>query len=76
MAMVCLLPKDETKNTRESKTMNTFTAKALKAAISLLLLTSVSACVNTQSAPTMLDYSYVPPNYVASGTPNYGIDDF
>ena len=56
--------------------MNTFTAKALKAAISLLLLTSVSACVNTQSAPTMLDYSYVPPNYVASGTPNYGIDDF
>ncbi len=56
--------------------MNTYTAKALKAAISLFLLMSVTACVNTQSAPTMLDYSYVPPNQVTAATANYGIDDF
>ena len=56
--------------------MNTYTAKAVKAAISLFLMFSVTACVNTQSAPTMLDYSYVPPNYVTASTPNYGIDDF
>lgn len=54
----------------------TYTVKALKAAIALFLLASTTACVNTQSAPTMLDYSYVPPNYVTAATPNYGIDDF
>jgi len=56
--------------------MKTYTVKAVKALTALFLMFSVTACVNTQSAPTMLDYSYVPPNYVNASTPNYGIDDF
>lgn len=42
----------------------------------LALALSTTACVNTQSAPSMLDYSYVPPQYVSGGGAAYGIDDF
>ncbi|MBY0408269.1 MAG: hypothetical protein K2Q01_11305 [Rickettsiales bacterium] len=57
--------------------MNTWTATAAKAAITLFLAFATSGCVNTQSAPTMLDYSYVPPSYAGGATvTNYGIDDF
>ena len=56
--------------------MQFYTAKTIKAALSLFLLLSATACVGTQSAPTMLDYSYIPPNQVTAATVNYGIDDF
>lgn len=56
--------------------MTTPAAKAVKAALTLLMLLNATACVNTQSAPTMLDYSYVPPSHVTAATANYGIDDF
>ncbi len=60
--------------------MNTYAAKAAKAAVSLFLLLSASACVSGGSpeinAPTMLDYSYVPPSQVTAATPNYGLEDF
>lgn len=55
--------------------LNPKALKALKNAILLCLLASTTACVSSQSAPTMLDYSYVPPNHT-SVTPGYGIDDF
>ena len=41
-----------------------------------LLLLSLSACSSQHQAPTMLDYSYVPPVKAAPSTQNYGIDDF
>lgn len=42
----------------------------------LALALSATACVNTQTAPSMLDYSYVPPQYVSSGNTPYGLDDY
>ncbi len=54
----------------------TNTKKALNIAALIGLMLSLSACVNTQSSPSMVDYSYVPPSNVLAASPNPGIDDF
>ena len=54
----------------------TITKKVLNISVLVGLLLSVSACVNTQSTPSMVDYSYVPPTNVLAATPNAGIDEF
>lgn len=50
--------------------------KIIRKAALLALALSATACVNTQRAPSMLDYSYVPPQYAKGGATAYGLEDF
>lgn len=51
--------------------------KITKVALLLALALSATACVpTTQRAPSMLDYSYVPPQYAKGGAATYGLEDF
>lgn len=49
---------------------------AIKKIIYLLALLSATACTNTQTAPSMLDFSYVPPQYTGGGNAYYGLEDY
>ena len=65
--------KQKTTTSRESKTM----LKITKVALLLALALSATACVpTTQRAPSMLDYSYVPPQYAKGCAATYGLEDF
>ena len=56
--------------------MTTNTTKFFKVTASLLLLISMSACTNTQTSPSMVDYSYVPPSQIMSNTPLPSLEDY
>ena len=48
----------------------------IKAMLAATLLLGSAACTPAHTAPTMLDYAYVPPAKAVSAATNYGIDDF
>lgn len=55
--------------------------KLAKASFAAILLLSASACTGGISAPrpdapTMLDFSYVPPSHVTAATANWGLEDY
>jgi hypothetical protein len=56
--------------------MNTITKKAINVTVSVLVLFSVSACVSTQTTPSMVDYSYVPPSSGISTVTTPGIEAY
>jgi hypothetical protein len=58
--------------------MSTTSTIILRVIAPALLLLAASACSGpqTNNAPSMLDYSYIPPSGVATSNANYGIDDF
>ena len=40
-------------------------------------LLATAACTNTQTSPTMMDFSYVPPQYTGGGVVAYNtLEDF
>jgi len=49
---------------------------AIKMILAAALLLSTAACAATQSAPSMVDYSYVPQNAIAVNPNNAGIESF
>lgn len=54
----------------------TNTKKIINVALSALVLLSVSGCVTPKSAPSMVDYSYVPPSAGYSPTTTPGIESY
>jgi hypothetical protein len=55
--------------TMTTKTITKFTLLAL-------ILSSVTGCINTQSTPSMVDYSYVPPSKVVAAPAMPGLEDY
>ena len=60
----------------ENDTMNTATNITIKAIFSALLLLGTAACANVQGAPSMADYSYVPPSKIGAPAPLPSLEDF
>ena len=56
--------------------MNTATNITIKAIFSALLLLGTAACANVQGAPSMADYSYVPPSKIGAPAPLPSLEDF
>jgi hypothetical protein len=50
--------------------------RIIKTTVIASLLMSLAACTNTQTTPSMVDYSYVPPAQVMTPTTSPGIQDF
>ena len=72
MAQHCQEQKQKKPKILERVKTMTYFRKVLFAVLAL----SASACTNTHSAPSMLDYSYVPPQYAKGGATSYGLEDF
>jgi|GEM_PF-6483761 len=56
--------------------MTKITTKTLKITFAAIILLAQTACTGAQSVPSMVDYSYVPPNHSMSVQAAPGIQDY
>lgn len=56
--------------------MTAITKKAINVTLLVSLLMSLSACAVSQGAPSMMDYSYVPPSNVLAPAPMPTLEDY